>query len=215
MRIVAFFLFPLFVSVSLAGRPPSPASAEVLLSEILADPASDWDGDGAVGSRTDEWVEVVNTGASSVDLSVYRLGDLSGGYSWRYGFSGTLQPGAVAIVYGSDSEAWQAANGFTIAGLSLNNAGDTVFLYKIGGADTLVVDSYAYVAHEVLDDRSTGRMPADVTEWRIFDALNLYSGTNQPLGTGCLPSPGVVNDCDPLVPVEQTTWGAIKEMFVH
>lgn len=214
MRIVAFFLSFLFVFTFLIPCRFSHAWAQVCLNEVLADPASDWDGDGALGSKTDEWIEVINAGASSVDLSAYRLGDLSGGYSWRYGFSGTLLPGAVLVVYGSDSQAWQTANGFTVAGLSLNNTGDTVFLYKIEGGDTLVTDSYSYVSHEVLDDRSTGRMVEDLAEWRVFDALNPYSGTNPPLGTGCSPSPGAVNACEPLVPVEETTWGAIKEMFV-
>jgi hypothetical protein len=212
MRNVAFFLLLVFVFTSLI--PFSYARAQVLINEILADPASDWDGDGVLGSKDDEWVEVLNAGPSSVDLSGYRLGDLSGGYSWRYGFSGALQPGAVVVVYGSDSEVWQTENGFPVAGLSLNNTGDTVLLYRIEGTDTLVVDSYAYVSHEVVDDRSTGRMSDDTAEWRVFDALNPYSGTKPPLGTGCAPSPGVVNACDPHVPIEATTWGAIKEMFV-
>ena len=213
MRSVAFLL-SLLVVFALSGFPPfSHAGAQVLVNEILADPASDWDGDGELGSRTDEWVEVLNAGLASVDLSSYRLGDLSGGYTWRYGFSGVLDPGAVLVVYGTDSQAWQSANGFPVAGLSLNNTGDTVFLYKIEGGDTLVADSYAYIAHEVLDDRSTGRMAENTSEWRVFDALNPYSGTNPPLGTGCTPSPGEANACEPLVPVGETTWGAIKELY--
>jgi hypothetical protein len=192
MRNVAFLLPLFFVFFLVVPLTFVAASAQVLVNELLADPASDWDGDGTVGSKTDEWVEVINAGASSVDMSGYRLGDLSGGYSWRYGFTGTLDPGAVIVVYGTDSQAWQTANGFTVAGLSLNNTGDT---------------------HEVLDDRSTGRRMGTPAEWRVFDALNPYSGTNPPLGTGCAPTPGSVNECDALVPIEETTWGAIKEMF--
>lgn len=213
MRNVAFFLSIIVVCVPIAAAMIAPASAQVLINEILADPGVDWDNDGALSTKLDEWVEVINAGASSVDMSAYRLGDLSGGYSWRYGFSGTLAPGAVLVVYGSDSQAWQTANGFTAAGLSLNNAGDTVLLYKVEGSDTLVADSYAYLSHEVLDDRSTGRNAEAPGEWRVFDALNPYSGTNPPLGSGCVPTPGAVNECHPLVPVEETTWGAIKEMF--
>jgi len=215
MKNVAFFLSLLFVSALLAAFAVGHAEAQLLLNEILADPASDWDGDAAVGSRTDEWVEVMNAGASSIDLSPYRLGDLSGGYSWRYGFGGTLAPGAVVIVYGSTALAWQSANGFPSMGLSLNNAGDTVLLYKIEGTDTLVADTYGYLAHEGLDDRSTGRMQSDVSEWRVFDGLNTYTGTKPPLGTGCSPSPGAVNACGPRIPVEGSTWGAIKELFAE
>jgi hypothetical protein len=148
-----------------------------------------------------------------VDLSAYRLGDLSGGYSWRYGFSGTLASGGIVLVTGASSLAWQAANGFAAAGLSLNNTGDTVILYRIEGGDTTVADSYAYLAHEVLDDRSTGRSLDNSSEWQVFDALNPYSGANPPLGNGCPPSPGLPNACGPLVPIEEKTWGAIKGLY--
>jgi len=214
MRNVAFFLSLVLVSALLSGFAVRHARAQLLLNEILADPASDWDGDATVGSRADEWVEVINAGTSSIDLSAYRLGDLSGGYSWRYGFGGTLQPGAVVIVYGSTALVWESANGFPAVGLSLNNTGDTVLLYKIEGTDTLVADTYGYLAHESLDDRATGRMRRNVSEWRVFDGLNPYTGTKPPLGTGCSPSPGLVNNCEPRVPVEESTWGAIKELFV-
>jgi hypothetical protein len=214
MRHVAFFLRILSVFAVIIAISGSHASAQLVLNEILADPASDWDGDGSVGSRPDEWVEVLNLGSSSVELGDYRLGDLSGGYSWRYGFGGTLAPGGVLTVFGSMSQAWQTANGYPVAGLSLNNTGDTVLLYKIEGTDTLVADAYSYAAHEVLDDRSTGRLSGNPVEWRVFDARNPYEGTTPPLGTGCSPSPRLPNDCEPLVPVEQTTWGAIKELFV-
>jgi len=213
MRSVAFFLSLFCGWLCAAVFPAGEASAQLLLNEILADPASDWDGDGSVGSKTDEWVEVINVGASSVDLSAYRLGDLSGGYTWRYGFSGTLASGGIVLVTGANSLAWQAANGYTAAGLSLNNTGDTVFLYRIEGADTVVADSYAYLAHEVLDDRSTGRSTDDVLEWQVFDVLSPYSGTNPPLGNGCAPSPALPNACGPRVPVEERTWGAIKGLY--
>jgi hypothetical protein len=213
MRNVAFFLPILCVVSAVVAFPAGKAAAQLVLNEILADPASDWDGDGTVGSKTDEWVEVINTGPSTIDLSVYRLGDLSGGYTWRYGFSGTLPSGGILLVTGTSSLAWQTENGYSAAGLSLNNTGDTVFLYRIAGPDTLVADSYAYLAHEVLDDRSTGRSMDDISQWRVFDALNPYSGTNPPLGSGCSPSPALPNVCGPLVPVEDKTWGAIKGLF--
>ena len=57
MRYVAFFLA---ISLAMAFTliiPATECSAQLLLNELIADPASDWDGDGSVGSRADEWVE--------------------------------------------------------------------------------------------------------------------------------------------------------------
>jgi hypothetical protein len=213
MRNVAFFVAISVAIMSLFCFPAAECSAELLLNEILADPASDWDGDGSVGSRADEWVEVINAGSSSIDLSDYRLGDLSGGYEWRYGFNGSLAPGEVVLVYGSAAQVWQSEHGFSAVGLSLNNAGDTVFLYRIDAADTTVVDSYAYQTHEVADDRSAGRTSPAPGEWVIFDALNPYTGDNPPLGNGCVPTPALANECTPEVPVKGATWGAIKHRY--
>jgi len=213
MRYVAFFLA---ISLAMAFSliiPATECSAQLLLNELIADPASDWDGDGSVGSRADEWVEVINAGTSSIDLSAYRLGDLSGGYSWRYGFNGSLAPGDVLLVYGSAAQVWQSENGFSAVGLSLNNAGDTVYLYRIEGADTVVADSYAYQTHEVVDDRATGRTSPAPGVWVVFDALNPYSGTTLPLGNGCVPTPALANECTPEVPVEGATWGSIKYRY--
>ena len=61
----------------------------------MADPARDWDGDGALSSRDDEWVEIINLGKAAVDLAGYRLSDGEGRPVWRYGFSGVLEAGAV------------------------------------------------------------------------------------------------------------------------
>jgi hypothetical protein len=72
MKYVAFFLLSLLVVVSFA-----PASvAQIRLNEILADPGTDWNGDGTVDSKLDEWVEIVNTSVSQVDRrsTVFRRG---------------------------------------------------------------------------------------------------------------------------------------------
>lgn len=208
MKIVAIFLCLLLTAIL-----PRNAEAQIRLNEIVADPASDWNADGAVNSRSDEWVEIVNVGASAVDLSFYRLGDLSGGTDWRYGFTGSIMPGEVRIVYGSDAVQWQIDNGYPAFGLSLNNAGDTVFLFRLAGKDTVVVDQYAYRAFEVEDDRAIGRDPDGTGDWVIFDALNPYGGSTPPFGNDCVPTPGRTNVCSDSVPVEDSTWGAVKALY--
>jgi hypothetical protein len=208
MKNVAVFLCAVIVGIL-----PARVSSQVRVNELVADPASDWDGDGSVGSKTDEWLEIVNVGSSTVDLSSYYVSDASGGTTWRYHFGGTLPAGGVSVVFGSDAVAWQADSGFPSLGLSLNNGGDTVYLFEVQGADTAVVDEYSYDAFAVLDDRAVGRMPDGAATWAVFDQLNPYSGTAPPLGTGCVPTPGASNNCPTELPTLPTTWGAVKDLY--
>jgi hypothetical protein len=205
MKYVAFFVVALCALSSLAPA----GAAQIRLNEVLADPASDWDGDGEVNSKGDEWVEIANTGSSSFDLSVLRITDESAGLEFRFALSGTLLPGEVRVIFGSEVTAWQSANGVGAFGLSLNNGGDTVYLYDVSGASPSVVDSQAYASAETADDRAIGRVPVGSGPWFVFDALNPYSGSNL-VATGCMPSPGAVIECSVPVPVETSSWGAVK-----
>jgi hypothetical protein len=207
MKYVAFFLCGLLSVAALA----SPSVAELRLNEILGDPVTDWNGDGTVDAKLDEWVEIMNTGTSSVDLSRFRISDASAGTAFRFALSGTLAPGQVKVYFGSDVVAWQAANGVAQFGLSLNNSGDTVFLYEVESADPVAADSRTFVTAEVADDRSTGRMPNGTGDWVIFDGLNPYKGAQPPVPTGCSPSPGSVTQCP--TPTQASTWSKVKSLY--
>jgi hypothetical protein len=180
---------------------------QVLINEYMPDPARDWDGDGLYGYREDEWVEIINTSDSSVDLSGFLLRDGDEQELWRYGFSGELEPGGTMIVFGSDATAWEESNGFPSYGLSLNNAGDEIFLCRIVDAETLVVDSAAY-GRSAVDDRSIGRTIDDPGVWAIFDAWNPCPDSCVPAGNGCIPTPGESNDCT--TALSERSWGSIK-----
>ncbi len=182
---------------------------DLRLNEILAGPARDWDGDQVFNSRQDEWLEIKNVGMAPIDLSPYRVSDADS--TIRYAFTGTIAPGAVLHVTGRQAEDWQRAEHRTISGLSLNNAGDTVILFRIEGSDTVAVDVKAYNSIEAASDRSTGRYGDGDAAWVLFDALNAYTGQGEPKGTGCPPSPGAENQC--ATDVRSTTWGKIKEQF--
>jgi hypothetical protein len=71
--VLLLWLLAATIAASLVVRLVPFARAEIgdglRLSEILAGPARDWDGDGVYDSRGDEWVEVVNHGAGPVELS--------------------------------------------------------------------------------------------------------------------------------------------------
>jgi hypothetical protein len=199
----------LALAILAATFPVEACRGQILINEILADPAHDWNGDGTYQFRDDEWVEVVNAGSEVADLGGFYLTDAT--ESFRFGFSGSLEPGGIRLVYGSDSVAWESAHGASTVGLSLNNAGDTVRLFRVSGADTLLVDAHAYGSHEGLDERSTGRLPDAGTTWVVFDALNPYTGTTEPLGSGCAPTPGTPNGCP--LPLHRSTWGRVKQLY--
>ena len=188
-----------------------PAAGQIVLNEVLADPAQDWNGDGAVSSRDDEWVEIYNTGSAAVDLSTYRLA--SADTTWRFGFSGTLEPGGVLVVYGSDSYAWEQATGNPAYGLRLTNSGGEIALWTVDQNTMTLIDCYMYTDHEADDDRSSGRYPDGTGPWVLYDALNPYTGGNEPGGTGCEPSPGSQAVC--ATPVEKTNWGAVKTRWLE
>lgn len=188
------------------------AQETVLLNEIMADPAGDWDGDTVYNFRDDEWVEIVNAGTSTVSLDGYRIS--SPDTTWRYAFSGSLAPGEVKVVYGSQSYAWESANGEPLFGLRLANTGGEVLLWKVTDSDAVIVDRYVYQDHEAEDDRSSGRLPDGGPDWYVFDSRNAYSGSTEPLGSGCDPTPGTTVFCP--LDVEPRTWGSLKNQYrVH
>lgn len=185
------------------------ALGAVRIAEVCPDPATDWSADGVVDTRGDEWVEVINTGPDTVDLSGYWLRDALG-EAPQIRLSGVLAAGEAAVFTGDDALAWQQDSGEGTAGLSLNNSGDTLELFQghpeQGGT---LVDLLIYPAHVGVDDRSLALfLPED--EWVLCDAVSPYEGSLEPLGTGCAPTPGEVNACAGLVPAERSTFSAIK-----
>ena len=206
-RFLFLFVFlAISISMGLSG-----AVAQIVLNEFMADPASDWDGDGVYSYRDDEWVEITNIGNTSVDLGGYYLSDGEGPPIWRYGFSGALAPGEILVVYGSDSRAWEESAGFPIYGFSLNNTGDDLRLYRVSGEDTIQVDAYTFGDKAADDNRSVGRKPNILDIWVMFDGLNPCSDPCDPPSSGCNPSPGQPNDCEAHTGSE--SWGAIKSRY--
>jgi len=212
MRLVpASFILALAVLPNLpAFAVPACAQSPLVLNEILAGPARDWDGSGVFSTRDDEWVELFNTGAATLVLDGWLLTD--GDAIPRCAFSGTLAPGARRLVTGRESYDWEKAHGYPAFGLSLGNSGDRVMLWKVAGADTLLMDSYAYVSHEAAADRAIARVPDGGPAWTLFDGLNPYVGTLLPQGNGCAPTPGAANACGN-TPTRASSWGRVKALY--
>jgi hypothetical protein len=191
------------------------ARADLIINEIMGDPNQDWDGSGEYNFRGDEWIEVMNDGETSEDLTSYWLRDTTGDEA-HLQLHGTLQSGEVAIFFGSEAAAWQQLHGFSVTGLSINNSGDTIELLKTvpdeGGSTLVVVHSITILDHEAEDDRSSG-WDSETGLWSMNDALNPYNGGSEPQGNDCQPSPGESNICVPLVPVQRTSWDALKSQY--
>ena len=211
MRRMFRFVISITVILAASAAFTGISYGQVLINEFMPDPARDWDGDGEYDYRDDEWVEITNTGDSTVDLAGFLLRDGGEEVRWRYGFSGMLEPGEARIIFGSDALAWEESNGFPSYGLSLNNAGDEILLYRVAGAETLLVDSAAF-GRSAADDRSIGRTVADPGVWAMFDAWNPCSDSCFPMGNGCIPTPGKANDCT--TSLAQRSWGSIKMIRV-
>ncbi|HVP38901.1 MAG TPA: lamin tail domain-containing protein [Candidatus Saccharimonadales bacterium] len=198
----------LLAALLLAGA-AAPARAELVINEVLASPARDWNGDGTVSSRDDEWVEIYNPADTPVALDGYRLADAD--TTWRFALTGTLGPRARLVVFGSDAYAWEKATHHPAYGLSLNNGGDTVRLWKFSGADSVQVDAVTYGAVEGGSDRGYGRFPDGAGSWKLFDALDPAPAGSNPPGTGCGPTPGAANGCPS--PAVATSWGQLRLLY--
>ena len=72
----------------------SGATADLLFNEALSAPTTDWDGNGEIHFRSDEWIEIVNTGPGVENLDGVYFRDGTGD-SYHFGFSGALAPGAM------------------------------------------------------------------------------------------------------------------------
>lgn len=208
LRLVPVLLFAAMLHLP-ASAIPACADGPIRISEFVAGPAQDWDGSGAFSSRDDEWVEIVNDGATSVTLDGWFLTDADS--VRRFAFTGSLAPGQRRVVFGSTAVAWERANGYSVVGLSLSNSGDQVILWHQVGADSIVADRYAYRSHEAAADRAVGRL-APGGEWSLFDGLNPYTGTLLPAGNGCAPTPNAPNVCVS-TPAERTSWGSLKSRY--
>jgi len=189
------------------------AQEPLILHEILADPASDWNGDGVVDFKNDEWIEVRNVGPDVIDLSTYWLRDDTGDEPHLQLF-GMLEPDDVAVFYGSDAVAWQLSQGMSTVGFSLNNGGDIVRLLRSieGSAELELMYVAHYEDHMAEDDRSSG-YNENLYDWELFDAMLPYGGTIEPLGNGCAPTPGLPNICGGIVATEAVSFGGIKAIF--
>ncbi|MBI4340822.1 MAG: lamin tail domain-containing protein [Candidatus Omnitrophica bacterium] len=105
-----------------AGYRPPEAAAGIVINEVLADPAADADGDGAIHATRDEFIELVNTDAAQIDLANWTLSDAVQ-LRHTFGAPSVIAGRGFLVVFGSS-----ASSGT----LGLNNGGDTITLRDSG-----------------------------------------------------------------------------------
>lgn len=134
---------------------------DLVVNEVLADPdatTGDANGDGAVDTSDDEFVELYNTTGSALDISGYKLSD---GASERHVFpNGTVIPagGTIVVFGGGIVSDFSSVGGLVQVAstgvLGLNNTGDTITI--VNASDVLVVSEIYGVAG---NDQSIARSP--------------------------------------------------------
>ena len=159
-----------------------------VINEILADPAGDLsgdaNGDGTRNASQDEFVEMINTSASPIDIGGWTLAD---GYGVRHVFpGGTVIPaGCGIVVFGGGSPTGifgaMMVQTASTGSLGLNNGGDTITLNN----GTTEVATHAY-GSEGGNNQSLTRDP-DITGAFVQHSTATGSG-------GALFSPGTMVD---------------------
>lgn len=146
-------------------------AGEVVVNELLADPAVDADpnGDGTPEATEDEFVELVNVAAYTVDLQDSTLWD-SNLETARHTFGGNnwLRPGEALVIFGGGTPNLSAERCFAYGvfntdsglqhGLALNNEGDTLTLRGATGDEitSVAVNPAVEDASIVLNPDLTG-----------------------------------------------------------
>jgi len=121
---------------------PAAAAGALRVNEIHADPASgeagDANNDGVRQSNEDEFIELVNTGDTSICLTGWILTDAENPERHRFPIGSKILPGKALVVFGGgvptgtfgETQIQWAAFGRR---LNLNNAGDVIRLYDHNG----------------------------------------------------------------------------------
>jgi hypothetical protein len=119
-------------TVTVTVNPVAPPLSAVRLNEILPQPATiDWDQNGVADER-DEWVELYNSGTSTVDLSGWSLDDgIDGGTTYTILDGTVIGPGGFAVFFRKET------------GLVMDDSGGEV---RLLGPEGTVVDTVTYGA---------------------------------------------------------------------
>ena len=149
----------------------------VAINEVLADPPSgsegDANGDGTRNSNEDEFVEILNTGLRSINISGWQLSDSNPGPRGPFTFSENtwIDPGEYIVLFGGGTPTEFAGQIFVDDGKiggGLSNSGDAVFLINPALDDTL---ARAEWGSEGGDNQFLVRYPEGIGAWVLHSAV--------------------------------------------
>jgi len=175
-------------SARAAGHLPSPADSQIVINEIQYHPASDDHGE--------EYVELYNAGATTVDLSGWRFSD---GIQYTFPQGASIPPGGYVLV-GHDPATVEAVYGISgvlgpfVSG-SLSNGGERVAIEDAGG---IQVDEVTYDDHPPWPSQPDGKGPSlELTSpdfdndrpcsWEASSGLGTPAAQNSVYSTGNIP----------------------------
>lgn len=124
----------------------------VVINEFLADPGSDWDGDGWA-DYNDEWIELYNPRNTLVNLGSWKIDDTTGIGSPSYSipFGMVIEPKDFLLFYRNSTE------------IALDNYGDNITL--MDETDS-IADIYPYTTCS--NDVACGRFPDGTENWNDY-----------------------------------------------
>ena len=145
----------------------------VVINEILADPPSgdrgDANRDGTRDGNKDEFVEILNTGAESIDIGGWQLSDLKPGSKGPFTFpeNTRIDPGEYIVLFGGGTPTGFEGKVFVDDGRiggGLSNSGDAVFLINPTSGDTIASAEWG---SEGGKDQSLVRYPEGTGRWML------------------------------------------------
>lgn len=160
-----------FCAILVLGGASVPSAADLVLNEILASNSTGLQ-DG-FGQRED-WIEIYNDGAASVNLAGYHLTD-EPDYLNKWSFpDGTIEAGGYLVVIASGKDLTDTS-GYHHTAFRLGRNGD--YLALVGPDGTTVVDALSPAYPEQFTDISYGRQTSD-------GALRFFATPSPETGNG-------------------------------
>jgi cysteine-rich repeat protein len=165
---------PSVCTMGSGGTPVPPAAGDLVINEaMLADNLSDTNCDMSTKNNADEFIELVNKSAKTLDLTGVTIDDiasLGGTLGPRHTFAAaasgslTLAPGKAVVVWGAGSPACAGVSNWFVSSsgsLGLNDTGETITV-RTGGANPVTIVEKAFAAADVKPNISRTLSP-DIT----------------------------------------------------